>query len=38
MGSVARALCHTSNRPVLVVPPARTAEPSAGDAKRLTTV
>lgn len=37
MGSVARGLCHTSRRPVLVVPPADRAEPSADEAERLTT-
>ena len=37
MGSVARALCHASRRPVLVVPPARAAgRPS--EVERLTTV
>jgi len=36
MGSVARSLCHTSRRPVLVVPPVRSAAPQ-GEAKRLTT-
>jgi nucleotide-binding universal stress UspA family protein len=38
LGSVARGLCHTSRRPVLVVPPAERAEPSADEAERLTTV
>jgi nucleotide-binding universal stress UspA family protein len=37
MGSVARGLCHTSHRPVLVVPPIRSAEPSRAEAERLTT-
>jgi nucleotide-binding universal stress UspA family protein len=37
MGSVARALCHASHRPVLVVPPIRAAEPSNGKVARLTT-
>jgi nucleotide-binding universal stress UspA family protein len=38
MGSVARALCHTSHLPVLVVPPAREAELETDEPKRLTTV
>jgi nucleotide-binding universal stress UspA family protein len=38
LGSVARGLCHTSRRPVLVVPPAEAIEPSRADAERLTTV
>lgn len=45
MGSVARKLCHTSRRPLLVVPPPRGAAALFGDAahlseeaKRLTTV
>lgn len=37
LGSVARALCHTARRPVLVVPPARTRERSRAETKRLTT-
>jgi nucleotide-binding universal stress UspA family protein len=37
MGSVARGLCHTSHRPVLVVPPASRAEEPSEDAGRLTT-
>ena len=37
MGSVARGLCHTSRRPVLVVPPSERAEPTADEAERLTT-
>jgi nucleotide-binding universal stress UspA family protein len=37
MGSVARGLCHTSSRPVLVVPPIRGVDPSATEAERLTT-
>jgi len=36
MGSVARGLCHTSRRPVLVVPPARSAAVH-DEAERLTT-
>jgi nucleotide-binding universal stress UspA family protein len=31
MGSVARALCHTSHRPLLVVPPADRIEPSTDE-------
>ncbi len=32
MGSVARALCHTAKRPVLVIPPAKTpAQPPVKD-------
>lgn len=38
MGSVARTLCHTSRRPVLVVPPAERADRSADAAEQLTTV
>jgi nucleotide-binding universal stress UspA family protein len=37
LGSVARALCRTSRRPVLVVPPADRAERAADDAPQLTT-
>jgi nucleotide-binding universal stress UspA family protein len=37
MGSVARALCHVSRRPLLVVPPVRRAERSRDGAERLTT-
>ena len=36
MGSVARALCHASHRPVLVVPPVRAAVSSNGKVARLT--
>lgn len=38
MGSVARALCHTSGRPVLVIPPARVATHKAPEADRMATV
>jgi nucleotide-binding universal stress UspA family protein len=37
LGSVARTLCHTSRRPVLVVPPAHRAEPTRDESSRLTT-
>lgn len=37
VGSVARRLCHTSHRPVLVVPPAPKAEPAGDEAERFTT-
>ena len=37
LGSVARGLCHTSHRPVLVVPPALRADERSEDAGRLTT-
>jgi nucleotide-binding universal stress UspA family protein len=37
MGSVARALCHTSGRPVLVVPPPHTAKRHAAE-RQLTGV
>ncbi len=37
MGSVARALCHTAERPVLIVPP-RQAKGAAAKADRLTAV
>jgi nucleotide-binding universal stress UspA family protein len=36
-GSVAKGLCHTSHRPILVVPPTRSANRSSGAAERLTT-
>ncbi len=36
MGSVARALCHRSHRPVLVVPPVLAAERTNGKVARLT--
>jgi nucleotide-binding universal stress UspA family protein len=36
MGSVARGLCHTSQRPVLVVPPANRVERSSGEAMQAT--
>jgi nucleotide-binding universal stress UspA family protein len=35
-GSVARGLCHTAHRPVLVVPPIRAAERSNGERHELT--
>jgi nucleotide-binding universal stress UspA family protein len=38
MGSVARGLCHTSHRPVLVVPPASRAVERREESGRLTTV
>jgi nucleotide-binding universal stress UspA family protein len=38
MGSVARGLCHTAHRPVLVVPPANRLEESSDGARQLTTV
>jgi nucleotide-binding universal stress UspA family protein len=38
MGSVARALCHTAERPVLVVPPRQLLEPDEARADRLTAV
>lgn len=38
MGSVARGLCHTSRRPVLVVPPAERPESSTDEAEQLATV
>jgi nucleotide-binding universal stress UspA family protein len=38
MGSVARGLCHTAHRPVLVVPPASRLEESSDGAGQLTTV
>jgi nucleotide-binding universal stress UspA family protein len=37
MGSMARALCHSSTRPVLVVPPPHKAERTHDEADRLTT-
>lgn len=37
LGSVARALCHTSRRPVLVVPPADRVERSGDTPSQLTT-
>jgi nucleotide-binding universal stress UspA family protein len=37
MGSVARGLCHTSRRPVLVVPPLDRSEGAADEPERLTT-
>ncbi len=36
-GSMARALCHRSSRPVLVVPPAGRSERKPDEAARLTT-
>ena len=38
LGSVARGLCHTARRPVLIVPPAEAIEPSTADAEQLATV
>ena len=38
MGSVARALCHTAARPVLVVPPQQTLQPTDGRTDHLTAV
>jgi nucleotide-binding universal stress UspA family protein len=37
MGSVARGLCHTSHRPILVVPPASRAERARDQADQLAT-
>jgi nucleotide-binding universal stress UspA family protein len=37
MGSVARALCHTAGRPVLVVPPPHIAVPSDHDGAKVAT-
>jgi nucleotide-binding universal stress UspA family protein len=37
VGSVARGLCHTSHRPVLVVPPAPQAERAVDETEKLTT-
>jgi len=37
MGSVAKGLCHTSHRPVLVVPPVRSRERTVDEAEHLTT-
>lgn len=36
VGSVARRLCHTSHRPVLVVPPGTKAWPAGDEAERFT--
>lgn len=36
VGSVARRLCHTSHRPVLVVPPQAKAESAGDEAERFT--
>jgi nucleotide-binding universal stress UspA family protein len=36
-GSVAKGLCHTSHRPVLVVPPTRSGDRSRDETKQLTT-
>ncbi len=38
MGSVARSLCHTAGRPVLVVPPTHARSRQAPAEERLTTV
>lgn len=38
MGSVARALCHTAQTPVLVIPPARNSEPKPAKDERLAVV
>jgi nucleotide-binding universal stress UspA family protein len=38
MGSVARALCHTSKTPVLVIPPPRKTEQHAPEGEHLATV
>lgn len=38
MGSVARALCHTARRPVLVVPPSRLIEPATRNGTKVATV
>jgi len=38
LGSVARGLCHTSRRPVLIVPPAEVIEASSADAEQLAAV
>jgi len=38
MGSVARALCHTAERPVLVIPPAWMPEQAAAKGDRLAAV
>jgi nucleotide-binding universal stress UspA family protein len=37
LGSVARSLCHTSHRPVLVVPPACSTDGSSDQVEQLTT-
>jgi len=37
LGSLTRALCHTSSRPVLVVPPPAKSERARDEAERLTT-
>ena len=37
MGSVAKGLCHTSHRPVLVVPPVRAKERAKTETEQLTT-
>ena len=37
LGSVARGLCHTARRPVLVVPPGDRVQQSADEAEQLTT-
>lgn len=37
IGSVAKRLCHTSHRPVLVVPPLRSTERPRDEAEHLTT-
>lgn len=37
MGSVAKGLCHTSHRPVLVVPPVRPSERTKEETEQLTT-
>lgn len=37
MGSVAKGLCHTSHRPVLVVPPVRSGERLSDETEQLTT-
>jgi nucleotide-binding universal stress UspA family protein len=37
MGSMARALCHASSRPVLVVPPTNRSDRTPDEADRLTT-
>jgi nucleotide-binding universal stress UspA family protein len=38
MGSVARALCHTARRPLLVIPPVRTSEKPVAKDEHLATV
>ncbi len=37
LGSVAKGLCHTAHRPVLVVPPTRSTERSSDETEKLTT-